>query len=283
MSKADNKPAEEMSMEDILASIRKMIAQDQDGMDASRAERHAPDAEDAVADDEVLDLIEELPEDVMPADGDDMPVDPAPAWHPPQADFDTAEAPLELDTEFEVQDGDADGAGETVIEAGAAAESWTGGQDASLVIEPVTVGLTDMMEPVDAAAGDAGGISRLAHEAEPASPDTADLGAPGDVLAEPTLGEPVAVDEPVTRNPRQEPVSMDTPTARILSPEAAVKTSTAFDQLARTLVAGYEGDSNTLEGLVRVMLKPLLKEWLDANLPKIVEDMVQAEIRRLSR
>jgi cell pole-organizing protein PopZ len=39
----------------------------------------------------------------------------------------------------------------------------------------------------------------------------------------------------------------------------------------------------TLEDLVREMLKPMLKAWLDANLPDMVERLVRAEIERLSR
>ena len=40
---------------------------------------------------------------------------------------------------------------------------------------------------------------------------------------------------------------------------------------------------NSIEGLVRAMLKPMLKEWLDANLPKIVEQKVEAEVQRIAR
>lgn len=38
----------------------------------------------------------------------------------------------------------------------------------------------------------------------------------------------------------------------------------------------------SLEGLVRDMLRPMLAEWLDANLPGMVERMVQAEIARIA-
>ncbi len=38
----------------------------------------------------------------------------------------------------------------------------------------------------------------------------------------------------------------------------------------------------SLEGLVREMLRPMLAEWLDANLPGMVEKMVQAEIARIA-
>ena len=38
----------------------------------------------------------------------------------------------------------------------------------------------------------------------------------------------------------------------------------------------------SLEGLVREMLRPMLAEWLDANLPGMVEDLVKAEISRIA-
>lgn len=39
----------------------------------------------------------------------------------------------------------------------------------------------------------------------------------------------------------------------------------------------------SLEGLAREMLRPMLSEWLDANLPGMVEQMVQDEIARIVR
>ena len=38
----------------------------------------------------------------------------------------------------------------------------------------------------------------------------------------------------------------------------------------------------SLEGMVRDMLRPMLAEWLDKNLPGMVEKMVQAEIARIA-
>jgi hypothetical protein len=37
----------------------------------------------------------------------------------------------------------------------------------------------------------------------------------------------------------------------------------------------------SLEGLTRELLRPMLAEWLEANLPAMVEQMVQAEIARI--
>jgi uncharacterized protein len=39
----------------------------------------------------------------------------------------------------------------------------------------------------------------------------------------------------------------------------------------------------TIEELVREMLRPMLKEWLDSNLPSLVERVVQDEVDRLVR
>lgn len=38
----------------------------------------------------------------------------------------------------------------------------------------------------------------------------------------------------------------------------------------------------SLEGLTREMLRPMLAEWLDANLPEIVERLVKKEISRIA-
>ncbi|HMI18142.1 MAG TPA: DUF2497 domain-containing protein, partial [Sphingomonas sp.] len=38
---------------------------------------------------------------------------------------------------------------------------------------------------------------------------------------------------------------------------------------------------NTLDGVVREMLRPMLKEWLDANLPDLVERVVAREVARI--
>ncbi|HEX8400761.1 MAG TPA: DUF2497 domain-containing protein [Allosphingosinicella sp.] len=44
---------------------------------------------------------------------------------------------------------------------------------------------------------------------------------------------------------------------------------------------GYAGDG-PLEAVVREMLRPMLKDWLDTRLPEMVEDMVAREIARIT-
>ncbi|HKT77917.1 MAG TPA: DUF2497 domain-containing protein [Sphingobium sp.] len=68
----------------------------------------------------------------------------------------------------------------------------------------------------------------------------------------------------------------------ILSVESEVAARHSLSALSSMLVAPKEGEDYTLDGLVRAMLKPMLKEWLDARLPAMVEDMVAKEIARIT-
>lgn len=68
----------------------------------------------------------------------------------------------------------------------------------------------------------------------------------------------------------------------ILSVESEVAARHSLSALSSMLVAPAPGQDNTLDGLVRAMLKPMLKEWLDARLPALVEEMVAKEIARIT-
>jgi len=70
------------------------------------------------------------------------------------------------------------------------------------------------------------------------------------------------------------------PDRALLSPRTTAAVDTAFNSLAHTVLMQ---NSRTLEDLVREMLKPMLKAWLDDNLPNMVERLVRAEIERVSR
>jgi cell pole-organizing protein PopZ len=66
----------------------------------------------------------------------------------------------------------------------------------------------------------------------------------------------------------------------LLSPEKGAAVSGAFSALAHTML---EQNSRTLEDVVTEMLQPMLRSWLDDNLPSLVERMVKEEIERVSR
>lgn len=66
----------------------------------------------------------------------------------------------------------------------------------------------------------------------------------------------------------------------LLSQRSDAAVSGAFSALAHTILAQ---NARTLEDLVAEMLRPMLKEWLDDNLPPLVERLVREEIERVSR
>lgn len=68
----------------------------------------------------------------------------------------------------------------------------------------------------------------------------------------------------------------------ILSPPSASAAAGAMARLAGTLRIS-DAPNQTIEGVVRELLKPMLKDWLDKNLPAIVESRVEAELERIAR
>jgi cell pole-organizing protein PopZ len=72
----------------------------------------------------------------------------------------------------------------------------------------------------------------------------------------------------------------------LVAPETAAAAATSVSALLRTLVAEreqvavYRGGP-TIEDMVREEIRPLLKAWLDANLPPVVERLVRTEIERV--
>ncbi len=88
----------------------------------------------------------------------------------------------------------------------------------------------------------------------------------------------------VHRQPAFEPPPLENPAApqpqAILSHSTVSAVESAFNTLANTVLSN---NARTLEDLVKEMLRPMLKSWLDDNLPGLVERIVKAEIERVSR
>jgi cell pole-organizing protein PopZ len=115
------------------------------------------------------------------------------------------------------------------------------------------------------------------REAEP-DPEPA---APKAGLSARDIDALMASDEPVIPVVPTQPM----PTSDLMAPETAAAAASSVGSLMRTLAAGratqvYSGGP-TLEDIVRAELRPLLKEWLDSNLPPLVERLVRAEIERV--
>jgi uncharacterized protein len=66
----------------------------------------------------------------------------------------------------------------------------------------------------------------------------------------------------------------------MLSATTTAAVDAAFNSLAQTVLVH---NARTLEDLIKEMLRPMLKSWLDDNLPNLVERLVRAEIERVSR
>jgi cell pole-organizing protein PopZ len=64
------------------------------------------------------------------------------------------------------------------------------------------------------------------------------------------------------------------------SSEVTNAAQSVFKSLQQTIAVD---NSRTLEDLTREMLRPMLKVWLDENLPTLVERLVRAEIDRVSK
>ena len=70
------------------------------------------------------------------------------------------------------------------------------------------------------------------------------------------------------------------PGQALLSSRTDAAVSAAFDQLASKVRTASE---HTFDGLTEEMLRPMLRDWLEDNLPSLVERLVREEIERVSR
>lgn len=99
--------------------------------------------------------------------------------------------------------------------------------------------------------------------ADPVPPPVAAAPAPAPAYTAPACAAPVQPDP-------------------ILSPRAAEASRGPLDALSRLVVKPETAGSDTLEGMVREMLRPMLRDWLDTHLPAMVEQMVAREIDRIT-
>jgi cell pole-organizing protein PopZ len=106
-------------------------------------------------------------------------------------------------------------------------------------------------------------------EAEP-DPEPVTAAAPPPELAY----EPPAYDH----EPLGGPLAEDEP---LLGGGARMEAASHFGRLSSAMAMPAPG--MTLDAVVRELLRPLLKDWLDEHLPTIVEEKVQAEVDRVAR
>ncbi len=217
--------AQEPSMEEILASIRRIIADDD--TKPSAAAQPAP-----------------------------PPPEPPPAPPPRQAAPPPPPAPVHAEPEQVLKQDEA----EVMLEDDGRVEPTT------LASEPADV--LDLTESM---------VAQAPPTAAPAAASFQNINGEPDVVfrdIEPTQDLARAIPEP----PR--PFPEFAPERPLLSSTTRSAVDSAFNSLAHTVLVQ---NARTLEDLVREMLRPMLKNWLDDNLPGIVERLVRTEIDRVSR
>lgn len=244
MAKAS--PAEEPSMEEILASIRRIISDEE--APAEQAEAAAPAEQDEnPADFEV--------EDDM-GDATEMSQD-------------------DLDKLFDM-DGDDDDLDEAAADddmeaAMAAAEEDEDEDDVLELTEDLALSEDDVVEPI--AEDDVTFAS--------AEDDAADMASAMEALEAAAAAAPVAPPKPSAAT---KPVPLDNlPELDDDDPLTSDQTGEAVNAAFSNLASLYVGNAQTVEDLIKEMLRPMLKAWLDQNLPGLVEQLVQKEIERVTR
>jgi cell pole-organizing protein PopZ len=252
-----NKPAsKEPSMDEILSSIRQIIADDS-------GPAVQPSVVDAVA---------------AASSGPASP-DPAPGAEAKDdfmAGFAADDAPLALSPCQIV-------AGASAPVAEAPDGDFKGAVDEPVGLDPASGGEPAFVDPDD--------IS-FVSDAEPEEPPppiaTVPPAAPPRPAAAPRPATTPARDEPASRPrpstaqaaPMPDPDLSRDIAEQLLEPAAGAAVRANFAKLNNL---GLGNSGLTIEVMMREMLRPMLKEWLDEHLPTVVERMVERQLSRISR
>jgi len=249
MSNTDQAP--EPSMEEILSSIRRIISDDNESSSADEdASVASPDEPEAA---EVIELaVEELP-----------------AEETGEADPDWGLEEMETETVEEVSEPVSEPAPEPVSE------------DDDDIFELTNIVEIEELPSEDKTVEDALDLAEPEIELADSGADVeddiefvdVDTDEP-EIMALPELGPEPVFDTEETAVPGDDD--------RLVSEGAGMAAASSFGDLANMLLS--RGNSaSTLEELVQEMLRPMLKSWLDDNLPTLVENLVSEEIERIAR
>ena len=264
---------QEPSMEEILASIRRIIADDEAKPPAGAEARPAP-AEVKPA--EAKPPAAEKPASPAAPAKPDKPVAAAPPPKPAMADIPPSRIPAAV----------------------AASEKKAPAPPPPPPAAPAA-GPSNSQDDIDALLN---GLDEATTEEEirPSQPEaevfelTDEMAVPSVTPPPPTSFHKIepqddiefsesAASRAINRPPTYAPPAFDPPSAPagpILSQSTVSAVESAFNALAHTVLSN---NARTLEDLVKEMLRPMLKSWLDDNLPGLVERIVKAEIERVSR
>ncbi|MBP1886986.1 PopZ family protein [Sinorhizobium mexicanum] len=125
--------------------------------------------------------------------------------------------------------------------------------------------------------------SRMAAVSSPATPlnvsvRKAEDEPVGDVSVERTVAEPSTSSMATVREEVAD--TEETPLSAIVSPAVSRQVARSFEDLAHAV---EQGPRRSFDEIAEAMLRPMLQEWLDDNLPTLVERLVREEIERVAR
>lgn len=273
MSKDSDKA--EPSMDDILASIRRII--DEDG---SKTRKSAPAPSGAKPASDVLELTEMVNEDGSVTSLENN----AP---PPMRPLDEDEPPIYADRGSDRSEPPAFVAGERPTLAG----------DPRPADRPMP---QDAPQPKVMAPPQASQPAPQPSAPPPASPPSAAPRPQAPQAAPPQTNRVQPAPTVAGSQFSLTPVGAGgtQPQQGIVSGQAASAAAAAFDRLAQAALQQSQPPAappppprapsptvggRSLEDMVGEMLKPMLRQWMDANLPAIVERLVQQEIQKMSK
>lgn len=248
---------QEPSMEEILASIRRIIADDEAKPPAAEKPAAAAAPAKPAAPAAKAPAVKDVPPPAPPAPqapaakASPPPVKPAPPPAAPPPAPASAPAPAASNSQDDI-------------------DALLNGLDEATTPEEIRPPLPDgeVFELTDEMA---------VAEPEPPKPSFHKIEPQDDIeFAE------LAAARALHRQPNFEPPPLESSSSPhpILSRSTVSSVESAFNALAHTVLSN---NARTLEDLVKEMLRPMLKSWLDDNLPGLVERIVKAEIERVSR
>jgi uncharacterized protein len=263
---------QEPSMEEILASIRRIIADDEAKPSEAKPSEAKPAAEAKPA--------EAKPAEAKPAAAEKPPTPAPPAK--PAAPPPAAKAPVMNDIPPSKIPAAQAAVAKAAPPPAAPAPAASNSQDD---IDAMLAGLDEATSEAEIrpAAPEVEEVFELTDEMAVAPPEPPQ---PSFHKVEPAddLEFTEAAARTVHRTPAFEQSPFEIPAAppqqQILSHSTVSAVESAFNSLAHTVLSN---NARTLEDLVKEMLRPMLKSWLDDNLPGLVERIVKAEIERVSR
>jgi cell pole-organizing protein PopZ len=242
-----NKPApKEPSMDEILSSIRQIIADD----DASAAPPAAASPKPALASQPaVAPAPRPITQPLALSPAQMIPAKPAPA----AVERDLERAPT-VALDFASMLSDEEPEPEPMAD--------------------ILVGEPELIDPEDVA-------FEVEPEPEPEPPPVMRAPQPAPRPVEPPRPAPRPMTSVAHAAPMPDPTLSDDMADQLLAPATDAAVQGAMNRLGAMAHTGIGG--MTIEAMIRDMLRPMLKDWLDENLPALVERTVEKEIARISR